>query len=250
MKRKNILVALAALCLSLALCASPALLFAATDAALFSTTYTQNARRGSLSVTGDDVYLARVLHEPGNYLYIETGYDVTFYYDTVIALLDDFQEAGLVDDTYRSVLDGIVSLCADDMGGLRCMILTVDFTQYSGSTGNTGFFITVENTTGKATDVAFWMNGGVFGWYPGGSSTQEARALMEAYIQYLGFDVFGDWEFYVSNYADAALEAGYLELWACSPSGDVYIWMNASASSISLAATAGEMPTGGMTLLE
>ena len=51
MKKKNVFVTLAALAVSLALCASPAALFAATDAALFSTTYTQNARRGSLSVT-------------------------------------------------------------------------------------------------------------------------------------------------------------------------------------------------------
>ena len=247
MRKKNILVTLSALAVSLALCAVPAALFTATDAALFSTTYTQNARRGSLSVTGDDVYLARVLHEPGNYLYIETGYDVVFYYDTVIALLDDFQEAGLVDDTYRSLLEGIVMLCADTMGGLRCTILTADFTQYSGDAGNTGFFITVENTTGKATDVAFWMNGGVFEWYPPAGDIQEARALMEAYIRYLGFDVFGDWEFYAPGYIDAGTILGY---WACSPSGDVCVRLDISDPMIRLSAGTGSEPTEGMTLLE
>ena len=61
MKRKDIGIVLAALCLSAALCAVPAGVFAVTDSALFSGAFTQNTRRGSLDVTGDDVYLARVL---------------------------------------------------------------------------------------------------------------------------------------------------------------------------------------------
>lgn len=239
MKKKNVFVTLAALAVSLALCASPAALFAATDAALFSTTYTQNARRGSLSVTGDDVYLARVLRDPGNYLYIETNYDSAFYYESCINLLGDFQEAGIVDDTYRIVLEEIVSLCYDVMNGLRCTILTADLTQYSGSTADAGFFFIMENTTGKVTDASFWMNGGVFGGYPGTFGTTEARALLDAYIKYLGFDVFADWEFYTRKDSADLVQLGYVELYAISASGDVSVRISVSDASVSFTAYAG-----------
>ena len=83
MKRKDIGIVLAALCLSAALCAVPAGVFAVTDSALFSGAFTQNARRGSLDVTGDDVYLARVLREPGEGIYIESNANPDLYSQNV-----------------------------------------------------------------------------------------------------------------------------------------------------------------------
>ena len=114
MKRKDIGIVLAALCLSAALCAVPAGVFAVTDSALFSGAFKQNTRRGSLDVTGDDVYLARVLREPGEEIYIESNanpdlYSQTSEYITENTALDLsqsplIQQTGFSDTVYLGII--------------------------------------------------------------------------------------------------------------------------------------------------
>lgn len=238
MRKKNILIALSALCVSLALCASPAALFAVTDAALFSGAYTQNARRGSLDITGDDVYLARVLREPRDYLYIETGYGAGVYYDSVVAVLDDIREAGIIDDTYRAVLEGFVAV-ADMEGTLRRTLITADITQYYGWESTLGFSVDVENTTGKAVQMSFWDDsGGIFYAFAENYGLPQNSSLLENYIAYLGFDVFSDWEYYTPIAADAMLEESQATIVAYSPTAEVYAQLVVNDITFSLAADA------------
>ena len=104
MKRKDIGIVLAALCLSAALCAVPAGVFAVTDSALFSGAFTQNTRRGSLDVTGDDVYLARVLREPGEEIYIESNANPDLYSQSLTAKFGELMQAGLIGQNMQVLL--------------------------------------------------------------------------------------------------------------------------------------------------
>ena len=240
MKRKNILIALAALGASLALCAAPAALFAATDAALFSGTYTQNARRGSLDITGDDVYLARVLREPGETVYVESGLTPDLYAQTVIEKMGDLKEAGVFSEDVCVQAEEMVYICLDG-GSIRCMIETTDTTEYYGTSDFMSFSVRVENVTGKVLNLYASL------FYaaelkPGDAEvgTEAMRTLLEAYIRYLGFDVFGDWEYYLILEPDVMEATGTNSLWCVSETGGVVISATAAETYVSLQAMSKE----------
>lgn len=222
MKRKDIGIVLAALCLSAALCAVPAGVFAVTDSALFSGAFTQNARRGSLDVTGDDVYLARVLREPGEEIYIESNANPDLYSQNVNAKFEDLMQAGLIDQDMQILLQELVAR-AWDAGTLRCIIETSDITGYSGSDEWGGFELQVENMTGKVLLFTVWSNDGMLAGVMEQLSALSLRALMNAYLSYLGFDVFGDWEYYSVMPEDKWEQEGWTDIWAASKTGGIRV---------------------------
>ena len=50
-------------------------------------------------------------------------------------------------------------------------------------------------------------------------SALSLRALMNAYLSYLGFDVFGDWEYYSVMPEDKWEQEGWTDIWAASKTG-------------------------------
>ena len=149
MKKRDAVLALGALCLTAALCAVPAGVFAVTDSALFSGAFTQNARRGSLDVTGDDVYLARVLREPGEWIYVESDANPDLYSQTMIEKLDELMQAGVFDQDTCGLFQEIIYR-AWGTETLRCSIDTSDLTGYSGFDDWGSLHMQVENMTERS----------------------------------------------------------------------------------------------------
>ncbi len=249
MKRKDIGIALAALCLSAALCAVPAGVFAVTDSALFSGAFTQNTRRGSLDVTGDDVYLARVLREPGEEIYIESNANPDLYSQNVNAKFEELMQAGLIDQNMQILMQELVAR-AWDAGTLRCIIETSDITGYSGSDEWGGFELQVENMTGKTVYLSVWSNDGMMAGIMEQISILSARAMLGAYLKYLGFDVFNDWKYYSTAPEDEWDDAGWVDVWAVSETGEVCIEFLRGWSFCRISASGGTVLPDGLLPLE
>lgn len=249
MKRKDIGIALAALCLSAALCAVPAGVFAVTDSALFSGAFTQNTRRGSLDVTGDDVYLARVLREPGEEIYIESNANPDLYSQSVNAKFEELMQAGLIDQNMQILMQELVAR-AWDAGTLRCIIETSDITGYGGSDEWGGFELQVENMTGKTVYLSVWSNDGMMAGIMEQISILSARAMLGAYLKYLGFDVFNDWEYYSNVQSEEWADVGWVDIWAVSEAGGVCVEILRGWDFCTVTASGGAVVPDGLLPLE
>ena len=249
MKQKDIGIVLAALCLSAALCAAPAGVFAVTDSALFSGPFTQKTRRDSLDVTGDDVYLARVLREPGEEIYIESNANPDLYSQSVNAKFEELMQAGLIDQNMQVLLQELVGRAWGE-GTLRCIIETSDITGYSGSDEWGGFELQVENMTGKVVHLSAWSNDGMMAGVMEQLNSLSVRATISAYLEYLGFDVFNDWEYYSNVQSEEWADVGWVDIWAVSEAGGVCVEILRGWDFCTVTASGGAVVPDGLLPLE
>lgn len=212
-------------------------MFAVTDSALFSGAFTQNARRGSLDVTGDDVYLARVLREPGEWIYVESDANPDLYGQTMIEKLDELMQAGVFDQETCGLFQEIIYR-AWGTETLRCSIDTSDLTGYSGFDDWGSIQMQAENMTGKVVSLSVRSADGIGNL--SGMSVKNIRNLLTAYIQYLGFDIFSDWKYYAAYSNATADEVGWNEIYAISETGDVQVSIQIMPDDCYLTAVGGE----------
>lgn len=190
--------AVAVLCtgaLALALSSVPALTLWLGDAGLLARPHARTQQAGALALTGEDMYLTRVLkkysqrnhssgyqwagNSPGSMLYIEP--------DELLFYVEGLASAGVLPEDWAAYFTdqiGLSTYRSEDSLGF------VNYISYGRRDENLGYYIigiTVEGQTGMVTGLWGTAEDGA------GLSEPNAQTVLAAYKKYLGMDTLSDW---------------------------------------------------------